>query len=142
MSGFCQEFGKQQKVEVDFQSQDLPNPLSGHTSLCLFRVLQEGLHNAVKHSGVKHFEVRLWGTSDEIHLTVRDCGAGFDREAAKIGRGLGLISMEERLKLPGRNAFHRIEAETGYDRSRPRASQSGTRFHACSRVTRKKELVL
>jgi signal transduction histidine kinase len=43
--------------------------------------------------------VRLWGTSDEIHLTVVDSGAGFDREAAKRSRGLGLISMEERLKL-------------------------------------------
>jgi signal transduction histidine kinase len=43
--------------------------------------------------------VRLWGTSDEIHLTVSDSGAGFAREAAKESRGLGLISMEERLKL-------------------------------------------
>jgi signal transduction histidine kinase len=41
----------------------------------------------------------LWGTSDEIHLTLKDSGAGFDREAAKKSRGLGLISMEERLKL-------------------------------------------
>jgi signal transduction histidine kinase len=41
----------------------------------------------------------LWGSSDEIHLTVKDSGAGFDREAARESRGLGLISMEERLKL-------------------------------------------
>jgi two-component system sensor histidine kinase DegS len=41
----------------------------------------------------------LWGTSDEIHLTVADSGAGFDLEAAKESRGIGLISMEERLKL-------------------------------------------
>jgi two-component system, NarL family, sensor kinase len=43
--------------------------------------------------------VRLWGTSDEIHLTVKDSGVGFDREAAKASQGLGLISMEERVKL-------------------------------------------
>jgi len=43
--------------------------------------------------------VRLWGTSGEIHLSVVDSGAGFDREAAREGKGLGLISMEERLKL-------------------------------------------
>jgi signal transduction histidine kinase len=48
---------------------------------------------------VRNFEVRLWGTSDEIHLTVRDSGVGFDREAARKSRGLGLLSMEERLKL-------------------------------------------
>ena len=68
-------------------------------SLCFFRVLQEALYNSAKHSGVRRFEVRLWGTSDEIHLTVKDSGAGFDREAAKTSRGLGLISREERLKL-------------------------------------------
>jgi len=99
MRGFCREFGEQQKVEIDFHAHDLLSPLSPDTSLCFFRVLQEALHNAVKHSGVRHFEVRLWGTSDEIHLTVQDSGAGFDRKAAKASRGLGLISMEERLKL-------------------------------------------
>jgi PAS domain S-box-containing protein len=99
MRGFCREFGEQQKVDVDFQAHDLPGPLAADTSLCFFRVLQESLHNAVKHSGARHFEVRLWGTPGEIHLTVRDSGEGFDREAAKISQGLGLLSMEERLKL-------------------------------------------
>ena len=99
MRGFCQEFGEQQKVEIDFKTHDLPSTLSPDISLGLFRVLQEALHNSAKHSGVRHFEVRLWGTSDEIHLTVSDSGAGFDREAAKESRGLGLVSMEERLKL-------------------------------------------
>jgi PAS domain S-box-containing protein len=96
---FCREFGEQQKVEIDFETHDLPRPLSPDISLGFFRVLQEALHNAVKHSGVRHFEVRLWGTSSEIHLTVKDSGTGFDREAAKTSRGLGLISMEERLRL-------------------------------------------
>jgi len=99
MRGFCGEFGQQQKVEIDFQTHDLPSPLSADISLSLFRVLQEALHNAAKHSGVRHFEVRLWGTSDEIHLTVTDSGVGLDREAAKTSQGLGLLSMEERLKL-------------------------------------------
>jgi signal transduction histidine kinase len=99
ISGFCKEFGEQQKVEIDFKIHDLPSTLPPDISLCLFRVLQEALHNSVKHSGVRHFEVRLWGTSDEIHLTVSDPGVSFDREAAKQSRGLGLISMEERLKL-------------------------------------------
>ena len=99
MRGFCQEFGGQQKVEIDFTSHDLPSPLSPDVSLCLFRVLQEALHNSARHSGVKRFEVQLWGSVDEVHLTVKDSGAGFDTEAAKARQGLGLISMEERLKL-------------------------------------------
>jgi signal transduction histidine kinase len=99
MRGFCQEFGEQQKVEIDFQIHDLPSPVPPDTSLCFFRVLQEALHNSAKHSGVRHYEVRLWGATDEIHLTVKDSGTGFDREATKENRGLGLISMEGRLKL-------------------------------------------
>jgi signal transduction histidine kinase len=100
MKAFCKEFGEQQRIQVDFTSHDLPIPLpSPEISLSLFRVLQEALHNAAKHSGVRHFEVQLWGTTDEIHLTVSDPGAGFDAQAAKQGRGLGLTSMEERLRL-------------------------------------------
>jgi len=99
LKGFCQEFSEQQKVEVDYKTNELPAPLSPDISLCFFRVLQESLHNAAKHSGVTHFEVQLWGTPDEIHLTIGDSGVGFDVEAAKASRGLGLISMQERLKL-------------------------------------------
>jgi len=124
MRGFCQEFGEQQKVEVDFKIHDLPSPLSPDISLGLFRVLQEALHNAAKHSGVTHFEVRLWGTSDEIHLTVSDSGAGFDWEVAKQSRGLGLISMEERLKLL--DGTFSIESQP----------ERGTRINACVPLAR------
>jgi signal transduction histidine kinase len=100
MRSFCNELGEQQKMEIEFKTHDLPSPLpSSEVSLCLLRVLQEALHNAAKHSGVRHFDVQLWGMRDEIHLTVSDSGAGFDAQAAKQGRGLGLTSMEERLRL-------------------------------------------
>ncbi len=67
---------------------------------CLFRVLQEGLHNAVKHSGVTHFEVRV-GTkaADELQLTIRDRGAGFSLREATNKAGLGPASMRERVAL-------------------------------------------
>jgi PAS domain S-box-containing protein len=99
MRGFCQEFGEQQKVEIDFESYDLPSALSPDISLCLFRVLQEALHNSAKYSGVRHFTVRSWATANEVQLTVSDLGSGFDTDLAKTGRGLGLISMDERLKI-------------------------------------------
>jgi PAS domain S-box-containing protein len=99
MRGLCQDVGEQMKVKIDFKGHDLPGSLPPDTSLCLFRVLQEALRNSVKHSGVQQVEVGLWGTSDEIHLAVSDRGIGFDTQAAKVGRGLGLVSMEERLKL-------------------------------------------
>jgi PAS domain S-box-containing protein len=99
MRGFCQEFGKQTKVRINFRSQDLPGPVPPDISLCLFRVLQESLHNSAKHSGAQHVEVELRGTPDEIHLVVSDSGSGFDSEGAKQSGGLGLISMEERLRV-------------------------------------------
>jgi signal transduction histidine kinase len=99
MRSFCKEFGSQQEVEIDFRTNDLPTRLPPDVSLCLFRVLQEALHNALKHSGVRQIEVRLRATSEEIRLTIKDFGSGFDTEAARKGQGLGLTSMEERLKL-------------------------------------------
>jgi PAS domain S-box-containing protein len=99
MRCFCKEFGDRKKVAIDFTSRGLPSLVPPDVSICLFRVLQEALHNGVEHSGVRDFEVQLWGISDEIHLMVRDAGAGFDLEAARKGQGLGLIRMEERLKL-------------------------------------------
>jgi len=98
MREFCREFGEQQRVAIDFKSSEVPKILPKDASLCLFRVLQEALHNSAKHSGSRHCNVDLWGTADEIHLTVSDSGAGFELETALKGRGLGLISMEERLK--------------------------------------------
>src|SRR5258708_11118670 len=99
MRGFCKEFEHQQKVGIDFRSHDLPSPLPLDVSLSLFRVLQEALHNSAKHSGAQQFEVELFEALDAIHLIVRDSGLGFDPKAAIKGRGLGLISMQERIKL-------------------------------------------
>lgn len=99
MRGFCKEFSKQQQVEVDFRSSDLPSLVPRDTSLCLYRVLQEALRNSAKHSGMRHYEVHLWATKDEMHLTVKDFGKGFDMDTAAAGNGLGLVSMRERLTL-------------------------------------------
>lgn len=101
MRGFCNEFAKQHMVEVKFTARTIPSSLSHEISLCLFRVMQEALHNAMKHSGVQHFEVKAEGSTKEIHLTIRDAGMGFDPELARNNQGLGLISMTERVNLVG-----------------------------------------
>ena len=99
MRTFCEEFGERKRVEIDFRSHDFPSPVLPDVSICLFRVLQEALHNGVMHSGVQKFSVQLWGESDEIHLRVSDSGVGFDLRAARRGRGLGLVRIEQRVKL-------------------------------------------
>jgi PAS domain S-box-containing protein len=96
---FCREVADWHKVEVNFAAEDISPTLPQDISLCLFRILQESLNNAIKHSGAQRFEAHLRGTSEEIHLTVQDHGIGFDAAAAMISRGLGLISMRERASL-------------------------------------------
>lgn len=98
---WCREFRSQKQLQIDFHSHDLPQHLPSEVSLCLFRVLQEALHNAAKHSGATCFEVQLWGAADDIHLKIIDSGVGFDTETALKGQGLGLTSMKERLRLVG-----------------------------------------
>lgn len=98
MKSWCKEFAERQKMEIDFRS-DVSSPLPFEIGLSLFRVLQEALHNVVKHSGVKSAEVQISELTNAVHLKVRDSGSGFDIEAAKRGGGLGLTSMKERLKL-------------------------------------------
>jgi PAS domain S-box-containing protein len=96
---FCREVAQQHKVTVDFAADGVPESVLQDVSLCVFRILQESLNNAIKYSGTDHFDVRLGTVSDEIQLTVRDCGVGFDAPAALSGHGLGLISMRERASL-------------------------------------------
>jgi len=98
MKSWCKEFAERQKLEIDFRS-DVSCVLPLAVGLSLFRILQEALNNAIKHSGVKRIEVEVVEHSDEVHLTVRDSGRGFDVEVASQGRGLGLTSMRERVRL-------------------------------------------
>ena len=99
MKSYCNEFGTQQKVGVDFTHSNVPGTLPPDISLCLFRIMQEALLNGVRHSGARRFEVNVQGLAKEIQLTVRDSGVGFDPRMAVNAQGLGLISMQERVKL-------------------------------------------
>ena len=99
IKGFCTELSKQHDVEIEFTAFNVPMDLPKDISLCLFRVAQEALHNAVKYSGTSRYTVELRGISDRIQLKVNDSGAGFDVEEARKNRGLGLVSMQERVHL-------------------------------------------
>jgi PAS domain S-box-containing protein len=99
IKGFCDEFSRQHEVSIKVTDANVPRELPQDISLCLFRVAQEALHNAVKYSGTNQFTVLLLGMEDCVQLVVSDAGAGFDVEAAKRTRGLGLVSMQERVHL-------------------------------------------
>ena len=106
------KISEQQDVEVVFAHDEVPYSLSQDISLCLLRVLQEALQNAVKHSGGGHFDAELRFTSGAMYLSVRDWGPGFDVERAMKTYGPGLISMTERLELVGEHSPRRPELVT------------------------------
>jgi PAS domain S-box-containing protein len=108
---FCHELSEQRNVRIEFKHSDIPSAIPKEISLCLFRVLQEALQNAIKHSGVLDFVMEMRGTNDGMSLTVRDSGIGFDLRDATNHRGLGLISMRERLLLV--NGELSIQSEAG-----------------------------
>lgn len=99
IGSFCKELSSKHKVEISFSHDGIPSTLALETSHCLFRVLQECLNNALKHSGAREFTVDLRRIQENVHLTVSDTGVGFDPKLAMAGKGIGLISMQERLHL-------------------------------------------
>jgi signal transduction histidine kinase len=97
-ASFCRELSDRHGMEIEFHSENISKELPKEISLCLFRVLQEALQNAIKHSGSRQFHASLTGGANEIELTVHDSGVGFEPEEAIKGCGLGLTSMKERLR--------------------------------------------
>ena len=90
----------QSGVRIRFTHEDVPKTLSSNLTLHLFRIVQEALQNAIKYSRAQLVDVHLRGLSNRIELTVVDDGVGFDVDAA-WGKGLGLISMDERVEALG-----------------------------------------
>jgi len=82
---------------IEFTSDNVPATLPHDVTLCLFRVAQEALHNALTHSGAGSVSVHLLGEPDRLTMTIADDGVGFDVNDA-WRRGLGLVSMSERLE--------------------------------------------
>jgi signal transduction histidine kinase len=110
-SAYCSELAERHKVEIGLHSENIPSDLSREVSVCLFRILQEALQNAIRHSGSQDFRVLLKRGTDEIELVVHDTGTGFEPEQAFKGHGIGLSSMKERLKLV--NGKVSIDSELG-----------------------------
>jgi len=111
MRVFCSEFAAQHQFDVHFEASDITRQLSSNISLSLFRILQEALHNTAKHSAVRQCRVRLWEAHGWVHLVVSDEGRGFDPAAAKEHRGIGLITMQERVGLV--DGELRVESQPG-----------------------------
>jgi signal transduction histidine kinase len=98
---YVRYLSERENIQVTFQHSNVPAIVDADAALCLYRVLQESLHNISKHSGAHSAQVTLAGTGGNLRLTVKDAGSGFDPKAIKGKGGLGLRSMEERANLLG-----------------------------------------
>ena len=97
INGFCQELWRQHHLQVRFAHHNVPRTIPRDVALCLYRIVQEALHNVIKHSGVLQAEVQLTETmSHELQLQIADTGVGFAVDSWP-STGLGLISMRERV---------------------------------------------
>jgi signal transduction histidine kinase len=97
---FCRDISSQHDLRVDFDHYCVPPNVNPDIALCLYRIVQEGLHNVVRHSGVRKASVQLSATDGMIDLHIADPGKGFT-VADPDHPGIGLISMRERVNFVG-----------------------------------------
>ena len=104
-------------ITITVFSENVAPILPDDVALCLFRIAQEAIQNAIKYSGARNIRVQLQGETQRIALNIVDDGTGFDVESA-AGKGLGLLSMHERAESVGgtlkivsrKNAGTRVQA--------------------------------
>jgi signal transduction histidine kinase len=104
----AREISRRSEVEVDVESDGIPDDLSEEYKMCIYRLTQEALSNVARHSGAHHAWVAVRRNPGKIAISIKDDGHGFDPARAK---GLGLLGMEERVRrLKG--TFH-VQSKPG-----------------------------
>jgi len=99
LESYISNFNLEEHIEVKLNAEIGAERIPFQVSICLYRVAVEALRNVSRHSGATSAAISLTRSDDMIELQVSDSGKGFDVETFKNGGGLGLISIEERLRL-------------------------------------------
>jgi two-component system CheB/CheR fusion protein len=99
LQSYCVEFSAREGIDVELSAQKEPPSLQEEVALCLYRVTQESLRNVARHSGAKSVSVSLRKADGALHLSIRDGGKGFNVGPDWPAEGLGLLSMNERVRL-------------------------------------------
>jgi PAS domain S-box-containing protein len=101
VKSLCEELSRSGKLKVEVRQKAIPAMLPVDVTLSIFRIVQEALRNCTKHSGARAAQVVLEKTGSVIRLSVSDNGCGFDMKSKLMKKGLGFISMTERIRLLG-----------------------------------------
>lgn len=105
LNNFCREFAVRNSMRIQFLTVPLLGKPQEEAALCLFRVAQEAIRNVQKHSGSSEALVELDEMPGSLRLRISDQGSGFDPTSQEASQGLGLLSMEERLRSMGGELF-------------------------------------
>ena len=100
----AREVSRTNSIAVQVRADELADDIPDEHKTCIYRLVQEALHNITRHAKAKSVDVELRQTADKLLLTIHDDGQGFRPEREK---GLGVMGMEERVKhLDGSFRIH------------------------------------
>ena len=94
------EFSRHSGIPVSIETDGNLGDLTESVRTCIYRIVQESLTNCARHADARNVRITLHGSRDRINLSIQDDGKGFDAFSA-LGKGLGLIGMQERIKKLG-----------------------------------------
>jgi signal transduction histidine kinase len=115
-------------LNVEFEAIGLKQRLDAEVETALYRIIQEGLHNVVKHASAKNASIRLTYSYPDLILIIKDDGIGFDQNEHSMAsgarhQGIGLLGMRERIasvggrlevrSKPGKGTLIRAEVPVG-----------------------------
>jgi two-component system CheB/CheR fusion protein len=96
---YSQEFSEREGLPIQFTARNVPARIPPEVASSLYRIVQEALRNVAKHAGKTSVKISLAGGSKQLSLSIRDHGVGFDIHSGLHKGGLGLIGMQERVRL-------------------------------------------
>lgn len=112
MAELCSQYGRGDSMRAVLSAKPRDISVSDDVALCVYRVTQEALRNAARHSGARGALVTLLAGENALELQIADDGMGFDETVARRRGGLGLTSIDERVRLVGGTV--RVDSSPGH----------------------------
>jgi PAS domain S-box-containing protein len=103
LDSLVRSLGRAHSLDIELAVESVGDRLDADAELALYRIVQEALTNAIRHSGASRIVVSLYGDGMAMGAVVEDDGRGFvpERDYGEAGRGLGLVGMRERARNAG-----------------------------------------
>lgn len=106
LKDLCAQLSVRSGIEIEFHHSQLSRRLPGPLALCVYRLVQEGLRNVLRHSGARQALVEIAQRGEELEIRIADSGVGFALSALGVN-SFGLLSMQERVhQFGGRLIVH------------------------------------